>query len=262
MGRETVRFNAWENTLRSGFSLLELQVAFVVFGIALAGLGPLVVMQSRQLQKLESRLNHQTTYYLLPSTDAWVRRLGAPASIGTVDPGAVVPPVTLIDNGDPGYSETDIGTVDWQSASRENAFGNSLRWNNGGRVGDKARWQFTGLEAGWYEVLVTWDADENQATNAPYTIYDGEVAKATVRVNQTEDPSGATFQGSRWENLGLFSISGDTLRVELSDKANGNIAADAVRIVPLRNIVQVTSLEKSLSSEDVTAHVSVTVQVP
>src|SRR3972149_1390366 len=37
---------------RRGFSLLELQVAFVLFGIALAGLGPLVVMQSRQLQRL------------------------------------------------------------------------------------------------------------------------------------------------------------------------------------------------------------------
>ena len=247
-----------KNTPRIGYSLLELQVAFVVFGIALAGMGPLVIMQSRQLQTLEGRFDDQTSYYLVPSTDAWTRRLGAPASIGTVDPGATVPPVTLIDDGDPGYSETDVNMVDWQSAPREDAFGNSLRWNNGGSMGDKASWQFTGLEAGRYEVLATWGKNGSQATNAPYTVYDGAVAKGTVTVDQTEDPSGAFFSGSRWESLGPFSISGDTLRVELSDDANGNIAADAVRIVPVRNMVQITSLEKSFTSEEVTAHVSVT----
>ena len=57
-------------------------------------------------------------------------------------------------------------------------------------------------------------------------------------------------------------ISGDTLRVELTDDANGNIIADAVWIVPAGNTVEVVSLERSLTSEDVTANVSVTVQVP
>lgn len=255
-------FNPSKYTLRIGFSLLELQVAFVVFGIALAGLGPLVVMQSRQVRELESRFDDQTTYYLVPSTDAWARKLGAAASIETEDPGAAAPPVTLIDNGDPGYSETDVGTIDWQTGFGASAFGGSFRWNNSGGWGDKARWQFTGLEAGWYEVLVTWAEDINQATDARYTVYDDSVAKATISVDQTVAPSGAIFEGSPWESLGLFSISSDTLRVKLSDDANGNIAADAVRIAPVRNTVQVISMEKSLTSEDVTAHVSVTVQVP
>jgi prepilin-type N-terminal cleavage/methylation domain-containing protein len=68
---------------RSGFSMLELQVALVLFGIALAGLGPLVVMHSRQLQKMQSRLSPQTTYYLIPPADPWVRKLGAAASVAT-----------------------------------------------------------------------------------------------------------------------------------------------------------------------------------
>ncbi len=255
-------FNPSKYTLRIGFSLLELQVAFVVFGIALAGLGPLVVMQSRQVRELESRFDAQTTYYLVPSTDAWARKLGAPASIRTEDPGAAVPPVTLIDNGDPGYSETDVDIIDWQSAPRANAFAGDLRWNNGGGVGDKAKWRFEGIAPGWYEVLVTFGEAADQASDAPYTVYDDSVAKATVRVDQTVAPSGTIFEGSPWESLGLFSISSDTLRVKLGDDADGNIAADAVRIVPAGNTVEVVSLERSLTSEDVTANVSVTVQVP
>ena len=133
---------------------------------------------------------------------------------------------------------------------------------NGEHIGDKATWEFTALEPGWYEVLVTFPNEGNQASNAPYTVYGGATAKGTVTVDQRVDPSGAIFEGSRWESLGSFSITGDTLRVELSDNANGNIVADAVRIVPTGNDVQVLSLEKSLTSEDVTAQVSVTVQVP
>ena len=57
---------------RPAFSLLELQVAFVVFGVALTGLCPLVVMQTRHARNLEQRLKPQTVYYVLPSSDRWV----------------------------------------------------------------------------------------------------------------------------------------------------------------------------------------------
>lgn len=70
---------------RGGFSFLELQVAFVVFGIALSGLGPLVVMQLRQMEKLDSRFSDKATHYLVPSSDPWARRLGAVATIQTED---------------------------------------------------------------------------------------------------------------------------------------------------------------------------------
>jgi hypothetical protein len=77
---------------RAGVSLLELQVAFVVFGIALAGLAPLTVMQLRQLHMLEERLNDTTTYYLTPATDPWARKLGAAAAINSTAPEAIEPP--------------------------------------------------------------------------------------------------------------------------------------------------------------------------
>jgi hypothetical protein len=71
---------------RAGVSLLELEVAFVVFGIALSGLAPLVVMHLRQVEKLEQRLNASTTYYLTPSSDSWARKLGAAATISSTAP--------------------------------------------------------------------------------------------------------------------------------------------------------------------------------
>ncbi len=250
------------NTCRLGFSLLELQVAFVIFGVALAGLGPLVVMQSRQLRELECRFDNQTTYYLVPSTDAWARKLGAPASICTQDPGTLEPPVTLIDNGDPGYSETDVDTIDWETGSLADAHQQDFRRNDGQSAGDQAKWQFTGISPGWYEVLVTFPPDSDSASDAPYTVYDGSVARGTVRVNQQVPPSRGVFAGSPWESLGIFPITGDNLSVELADDADGYIVADAVRIVPTGNKVDIVSLEKSLTTEDVTAHVSITVQIP
>jgi hypothetical protein len=254
-----------KDPIRAGYSFLELQVAFVLLGIALAGLGPLVVMQSRQLKMLEARFDHQTTYYLAPSANAWARKLGADASIQTEAPDPTPPLVTLIDNGDPGYSETDEDTPDWETAYPPNAFHGAIRWNDGGHIGDKASWEFTGLAPGWYEVLVTFSSGSDRASDAPYTVYDELVAKGTVTVDQTVAPSGAVVEGVPWESLGLFSITKDTLGVALGDDANGNIIADAVRIVPVRNEVQVISLEKSLFSEqleEVTACVSVTVQTP
>ena len=69
------------DALRRGFSFLELQVAFVLLGIALAGLVPLVVMQSKQLLAIESRLSCEETHYFAPTDSAWARKLGYPLEI-------------------------------------------------------------------------------------------------------------------------------------------------------------------------------------
>jgi hypothetical protein len=64
----------------------------VVFGVALMGVCPLMVMYSKQLKNLQGRFNPQTTHYLVPSADPWARKLGAAASVATQDPGAAGPP--------------------------------------------------------------------------------------------------------------------------------------------------------------------------
>jgi hypothetical protein len=64
----------------------------VLFGVALTGVCPLMVMYSKQLRNLQGRFNPQTAYYLVPSSDAWARKLGAAAMVVTQAPGVPTPP--------------------------------------------------------------------------------------------------------------------------------------------------------------------------
>ncbi len=73
---------------RAGFTLLETQVAFVLLGIALAGVCPLVVVQSKLSRKIAGGFDPQTSYFgasktytLVPASDPWARKLGVAASI-------------------------------------------------------------------------------------------------------------------------------------------------------------------------------------
>ena len=190
----------------------------------------------------------------------WARKLGAAASLTTVDPGPPAPPpVVTIDNRDRGYSESGTG---WRGQTQRQAFQGSLRWHAAGTGSNTAHWTFAGLSPGGYKVEATWVPAGNRAGNAPYTVSDGTTDLATLRVNQRVAPAGDLFAGSSWHSLGTFAVATGTLQVRLSDKANGRVIADGVRIIPVQNIVQVLSLDRSLTSEDVTAHVAVTVQVP
>ena len=144
------------------------------------------------------------------------------------------------------------------SSYTKDTFNLDVRSNHKGDGSETAVWEFSGIPAGNYEVLVTWKEDDGQASNAPYAIYDGATAEGTFEVDQTVAPSGAIFQGVPWESLGVFSIVDDPLWVESNDNADDAIWADAVRIVAVRNTVEILTLEKSLISEDVTARVSVT----
>ena len=96
---------------RGGYTLLEVQVAFAVLGIGLAGLCPLVVMQLRQVRQLELRLEAQVVqtsfltgqnqtmlpgnaYYIVPWTNPLAQKLAGSAPILTsatnsCDPGAL-----------------------------------------------------------------------------------------------------------------------------------------------------------------------------
>jgi len=90
---------------RRGFTMLEVEISFVLLGIGLAGLAPLVMMQLRQVRKLELRFQGQVfkggvqmlpnpdhnlparTYLLVPWTDQWARKLSARGQVQEfVDP--------------------------------------------------------------------------------------------------------------------------------------------------------------------------------
>lgn len=94
---------------RRGFSMLEVQIAFTLLGIALAGICPLIVMQLKMSRKIQQGFNPQTayfhpgdTFYLVPPSDPWERKLGiaaavkssAPDSSGSGDSG--LPPAYIV----------------------------------------------------------------------------------------------------------------------------------------------------------------------
>jgi len=53
-----------------------------------------------------------------------------------------------------------------------------------------------------------------------------------VAVNQRADPNDEFASQQWWESLGTYDLSNGSLKVELSDAANGYVIADAVRVVP------------------------------
>lgn len=68
------------------------------------------------------------------------------------------------------------------------------------------------------------------ATNAPFTVFDGVTPVGSVLANQEVASSGFNWGGTNWKELGTFDIAGDTIRVTLTNAANDRVVADAVRI--------------------------------
>ncbi len=134
--------------------------------------------------------------------------------------------VQIIDDGDAvGYSTTDF-----------------VKFNNQGFQGDvdadatpgtgsTSTWTFSNLVmGGTYRVSTTWTAFPNRATDSPYTISGINGGPVTIDINQEVAPDDFTDQGTAFEDLGTFVLTGTTLTVSLSDDANEGVIADAVRI--------------------------------
>jgi hypothetical protein len=98
-----------------------------------------------------------------------------------------------------------------------------------------ASWTFH-VPPGQYLVAATWVSSNVYASNAPYSVYDGDQLLGTVKVNQRTSPRDFASQGASWARLnysgnqGVFTVTSGTLTVKLSDAANGYVMADAVRI--------------------------------
>jgi type II secretory pathway pseudopilin PulG len=115
---------------RYGYTLLEVQVAFAVLGIGLAGLCPFVVMQLRQIRQLERRLQGHmirtspgtgvsqsmlqgNTYYIVPWTNVWTQKVTGSGQILTsatssCDPGNSARgnyQITMVELDAPPYSQ-------------------------------------------------------------------------------------------------------------------------------------------------------------
>ena len=98
-------------------------------------------------------------------------------------------------------------------------------------------WTFSGLLPGVYQVTADWPGMTNAATNSPYTLYDGSTSLGTVIENQQVASMGVTSQGVNWQSLDVVAVSSGTLKVTLTNNANGQVEADAIRLVgPLESV--------------------------
>jgi uncharacterized repeat protein (TIGR03803 family) len=132
----------------------------------------------------------------------------------------------VVDNGQYGYSTTGTG---WANFNDPNACNGNEQYAAPGTGANTATWQVTDLAARSYNVEVDWTAYSNRATNATYEVFDGSTLLGTVSENQQVAPTGgATVGGVTFQSLGQFTVSSGTLRVVLSDNANGYVIADAI----------------------------------
>lgn len=133
----------------------------------------------------------------------------------------------IIDDGEPGYSETGKAWATWTHPSGYKGDYRYLSHLGKGvpRVGT-ATWQVVVPHTGQYEVYVHFRQTVNRTTDADFKVIDGNGKTSKFVLNQAKLPTG-------WHKLGLFAYTkGQTSRVIL-DGADDNQSdeADAVKWV-------------------------------
>ncbi len=145
---------------------------------------------------------------------------------GTVDP-AFVAHKDIMDNGDAGSAITGAWThatgKGYQSDIDSTAKGNGTKY---------VTWTFNGLPSGEYNIWGTWTAAKSNASNAPFSFYNGSGTITTVKKNQRIAPT-AVADGFKWTFLGKVVVNNGWVMVKLANNANGTVVADAIRIVQL-----------------------------
>lgn len=94
-----------------------------------------------------------------------------------------------------------------------------------------ATWSFTSIPNGTYQVYGSWIGASTNASNAPFTLYNGSTPVATARASQRVNSTGLTAEGASWKLLGTVKVTGGRLNVRLCNQADGTVVADAIRIV-------------------------------
>lgn len=132
----------------------------------------------------------------------------------------------VIDNGGPGFSR--VG--DWPTSSLSPGYyGANYQYNLSGTGADQARWAFSVTAAGFYRVSIWLPATHNaRPSNAPYTInYSG--ISTTIIFDQH-------VSGGQWYELGTYYFGVEQISVVLTDRANGNPVADAVKLEAINRV--------------------------
>ncbi len=178
-----------------------------------------------------------TTSFTLALNPAAAGRLGGPVTLAYTGskPGKATflvagsafgpPSVRIVTVGAAGFETTGP----WRAARPDGGIAATYAAAGGGA--NTAAWTFTGLRPGQYQVAVTWPAGADLASDARFTVHNGNVPFTAVPVNQKQPAADFQDAGTGWKVLGQsYRITGDRLTVRLTDQANGKVAAAAVRI--------------------------------
>ena len=136
--------------------------------------------------------------------------------------------VGILDDGEPGYVELGEG---WTDGAGPDSYGSGHRQHAAGTGLNSVQWHFTGLVSAPHRVFVTWTAGADRARNATYYISDGTEVEGSYTVNQQASPD-SFFDGERWwYQLATLDVDNGSLKIELTDDADGIVVADAVRVL-------------------------------
>ena len=138
--------------------------------------------------------------------------------------GSAAPSLVVMDDGDDGF----VSAGQWASTNHQLAYGGDFLASAPGSGSDRAYWNFTNLGPGTYEVFANWIGAGNQATNAPFTVSNGNGVSFVTLVNQQNNSAG--IHGT---SLGTIVVNNGQLSVALSDNANGLVVADNIVITRL-----------------------------
>jgi hypothetical protein len=133
-----------------------------------------------------------------------------------------------VDNGELGFR---IVSGSWPSSRGVPGYYGFNYISHGAGTGASAvDWQPALPGDGRYEVLVSYSAGTNRATNATYTVHHAG-GSTPVAVNQQVAGAPAP-RGGEWTSLGVFAFHGGIDgRVVLTDAADRTVIADAVRFL-------------------------------
>lgn len=125
----------------------------------------------------------------------------------------------VVDNKDLGFS-VQSGT--WNTVTGGTGIsGTDYRSHAAGTGSNRVRYRANLPVSGTYEVYGWWPSSAGQASNVPYAIAHNTGTTVVTRSQQSN--------GGKWNSLGTFSFtSGSNQYVELSDNANGTVAADGI----------------------------------
>jgi RHS repeat-associated protein len=141
----------------------------------------------------------------------------------------------LLDDGNTGFSTTGTWTNNILSG-----YAGDTHTASAGGGSSVASWSVT-VTPGLYRVAANWAPQVDRATNAPFTVLDGATSRGTTTVDQRFYPLDFTEHGVNWATLGVFSITGTNLVVQLTNNADNYVSADVIRIervadLPIDNV--------------------------